>query len=67
MNKVLPVRVWSDKDHNGKTRIWRQYEGGEPFLYVEIHYDYRHTSNVEQLVLARCIVDMIGGGENSSY
>ncbi len=66
MNKVLPVKVWSDKDHNGKTRIWRQYEGGEPFLYVEIHYDYRHTSNVEQLVLARRIVDMLGGGENNA-
>lgn len=66
MNKVLPVRVWSDKDHNGKTRIWRQYEGGEPFVYVEIHYDYRHTSNAEQLVLARRIIDMLGGGENNA-
>ena len=58
---LAPVKIWSDKNDNGKTRIWRQYKGGEPFLYIEINYDYRHTSNVAHLVLARRIVEMLGG------
>ena len=62
--EVLPTKVWADKDVMGTVSIWRQHDGEKPFRFIQIHYDYAHTSNARQHDLAQRILDMLGGGEN---
>jgi hypothetical protein len=62
--EVLPTKLWVDKDWMGTVSIWRQHEGDKPFKFIEIHYNYAHTSNSHQHALAQQILEMLGGGEN---
>ena len=50
-----------EKDLFGTVHIKLNYEGGEPFDFVQIRYDHRFTSNSNQHYLAQRIVAAISG------
>ena len=60
---VLPTKLWAEKDFFGTVKIMRQHEGEKPFCFVEIHYNYAHTSNAHQHELAQQIMALLGGGK----
>lgn len=53
--------VTVEKDLFGTVRIKLNYEGGEPFDFVQIQYDHRFTHNSHQHSLAQRIVAAISG------
>jgi len=58
--KVLPVKIWSEKDMFGTVNIKVQHEGHEAFSLIQINYDYRYTSNAHQHKLTQRILAMLG-------
>lgn len=61
--KVLPTTVWATKDFMGTVHIWRQHEGDKPFDFIQIQYNWAHTSNGHQYEMATAIMSLLGGGE----
>lgn len=59
--RVLPTKLWAEKNFFGTVKIMRQHEGDKPFCFVEIHYDYAHTSNAHQRELTQQILALLGG------
>jgi hypothetical protein len=60
---ITPTKVWAEKDVMGTVHIKRQHEGDDPFDFIQIQYDYAHTSNGHQYELAKQIMYLLGGGE----
>lgn len=58
--KVFERRVWSEKDIMGTVHIKMQHEGCEPFDFIQIQYDYAHTSNAHQAWLTEEILKLLG-------
>ncbi len=58
--KVLPTKIWAEKDMFGTVNIKLQHEGLEAFSIVQINYDYRYTSNAHQHELTQRILAMLG-------
>ena len=60
---VFPQKIWAEKDFLGTTTIYVQHDDGESpaFPFVQIHYDYRYTSNGTNATLAEYIMNVIKG------
>ena len=58
--KVLPVKIWSEKDMFGTVNIKVQHEGHEAFSLIQINYDRMYTSNAHQHELTQRILAMLG-------
>lgn len=58
--KVFERRVWVEKDFMGTVHIKMQHEGCEPFDFIQIQYDYAHTSNAHQAHLTEEILKLLG-------
>lgn len=46
--KILPTKIWAEKNIMGTIAIKIQHEGMPEFIFVQIHYDYAYTSNAHQ-------------------
>jgi len=58
--EILPTKIWSEKDIMGTVHIKMQHEGHEEFDFVQIQYDYTHTSNGHQHYLTQEILKLLG-------
>ena len=58
--KVLPTKIWAEKDMFGTVNIKLQHEGLEAFNFVQINYNYRYTSNAHQYELTQRILALLG-------
>jgi hypothetical protein len=63
--KILPTKIWKDKDFFGTVHINMQHEGMDPFTICKIHYDYAYTSNSHQAWLSDKIIELLGGKDES--
>jgi hypothetical protein len=64
VEKLLSPKIWAEKDVTGTVNIKMQYEEGDtPFTFVQVHYDYRYTSNAHQDVVTQKILELLGAGE----
>lgn len=58
--KILPTRIWADKDVWGTVHIKMQHEGHEEFDFIQIQYNYAYTSNSHQHELTNKILELLG-------
>jgi hypothetical protein len=58
--KIVPRRVWVEKDLMGTVHIKMQHEGHDEFDFIQIQYDHRHTSNAHQATLTDAILKLLG-------
>lgn len=58
--KILPTKIWSEKDFLGTVHIYMQHEGLEPFEFITMAYDWRYTSNGHQHRLTEEILKLLG-------
>lgn len=59
--KVYPTDIWYEKDFFGTVHIKMQHKGmGEPFTYIQMHYDYYYTSNGHQHNIVKAIGELLG-------
>ena len=58
--KILPTKIWSEKDMVGTVHIKMQHEGMEPFDFIQMQYDYAYTSNAHQYQLTQEILKLLG-------
>ena len=58
--KILPTKVWSEKDFLGTVHIKIQHEGMPEFDFIQIQYDYNYTSNAHQEKMTKEILKLMG-------
>ena len=58
--KIIPKKIWAEKDLFGTVHIKMQHEGYEEFDFIQINYDYTHTSNSHQHHLTQEILKLLG-------
>jgi hypothetical protein len=58
--KLVPKRVWAEKDIMGTVHIKMQHEGDTEFDFIQINYDWAHTSNSHQHYLTQEILKLLG-------
>ena len=58
--KILPTKIWHEKDMLGTVHIKMQHEGMPEFDFIQIQYDYAYTSNAHQHQLTEKILKLIG-------
>ena len=58
--KVLPIKIWAEKDMFGTVNIKLQHEGLAEFVFLQINYDYRYTDNAHQHELTQRILALLG-------
>ena len=63
--KVFPKRIWAEKDFMGTVHIKSQHEGCAEFDFIQIQYDYAHTSNAHQAWLTEQILRLLGVAPSS--
>lgn len=63
--KMIPKRVWAEKDMFGTVHIKMQHEGYDEFDFIQINYDYTHTSNSHQHYLTQEILRLLGATDES--
>ena len=61
--KILPTKIWKEKDMFGTVHIKMQHEGMDEFTICQIHYNYAYTSNSHQEQLSSEIIKLLGGSE----
>jgi hypothetical protein len=59
--ELLPTKIWWDKDMFGTVSIKMQHQGTDEFVFIQMAYDYRYTSNAHQAHIADRIVAMLKG------
>ena len=63
--EVLPTRIWADKDTFGTVHIKMQHQGMDEFDFIQIQYDYTHTSNAHQHRLTQEILKLLGAKDDT--
>lgn len=63
--KMVPKRIWSEKDMMGTVHIKMQHEGDQEFDFIQINYDWAHTSNSHQHYLTQEILKLLGVADES--
>ena len=58
--KILPTKIWSEKDFLGTVHIYMQHEGLEKFEFITMAYDWRYTSNGHQHEMTKAILKLLG-------
>ena len=58
--KILPTKIWSEKDFLGTVHIYMQHEGLEKFEFITMAYDWRYTSNSHQHEMTKAILKLLG-------
>ena len=58
--KVVPTKIWTEKDVFGTVHIKMQHEGMDEFDFIQINYNYAHTSNGHQHHLTQEILKLLG-------
>lgn len=58
--EILPTEVWYEKDLFGTVHIKMQHQGMEPFIFIQMNYDYAYTSNGHQHHMVKEIGKLLG-------
>ena len=58
--EILPTKIWSEKDVFGTVHIKMQHQGMDEFDFIQIQYNYAHTSNSHQHHLTQEILKLLG-------
>lgn len=64
--KLIPRRIWAERDIMGTMHVYAQDEGHERFDFVQISYDYAYTSNAHSHWLANEVVRLLGGNPDEA-
>jgi hypothetical protein len=62
--KILPTKIWYEKDFVGTVHVYMQHEGLEKFEFITIAYDWRYTSNGHQYQLTQEILKLLGANND---
>lgn len=63
--KIVPKKIWAEKDFFGTVHIKMQNEGDEPFDFIQINYDWAHTDNSHQHFLTQEILKLLGANNDT--
>ena len=58
--EIHPTRIWAEKDFLGTVHIKMQHQGMDEFDFIQIKYNYAHTSNAHQHRLTQEILKLLG-------
>jgi len=61
--EILPTKIWAEKDMTGTVHIKMQHQGMPEFDFIQIQYDYMHTSNGHQHRLTQEILKLLGADQ----
>jgi hypothetical protein len=65
--RMIPRRIWAEKDFCGTVTIRAQDEGHAPMAVVQINYDYAITDNATQYALTKKIMAWLGVEWDGEY
>jgi hypothetical protein len=63
--EILPTKVWAEKDMFGTMHIKMQHQGMDEFDFIQIQYNYAHTSNAHQHNLTQQILKLLGAEDDT--
>ena len=63
--KIVPKKIWAEKDMMGTVHIKMQHEGCEAFDFIQINYDWAHTDNSHQHYLTQEILKLLGANNDT--
>lgn len=58
--KILPTKIWAEKDIMGTVHIKMQHEGHNVFDFIQIQYEYGYTDNAHQHQVTQKILELLG-------
>lgn len=66
VTEIHKPKIWVERNIMGPLQIKMQYRDMEPFIFVDIHYDYLYTDNNHQHKLAKHILEFLGVKDDQS-